>query len=216
MQNKIVQTSFLRDQATNIIRTMILSGEYKHGESLSERKLSIRLGISTTPIKEALRVLQSEGLLVTLPRKGSFVSKNLEGEIIQLTFLRSAVDSVAAYFAAQYATKEQVAQMQGYLDKALNLVKEKGEVPALNTYNDAFHETIREVAGSFMIVNLGANMQNMDKSIRRRINDEDFAGALKRHEEHQGILELIAKGDSIGAEKAMRSHIRQGIRRIVI
>lgn len=216
MKSKIVQMSSLREQATSIIRTMILGGELKSGDKISERQLSVQLGISTTPIKEALRALQSEGLIITMPRKGSFVTKDIQGEIVQLTFLRSAVDSVAAYFAAQFATKEQIARMQAHLDKALPIVKEKGEVPALSKYNDAFHEVVREAAGSFMIVNLGANMQAMDKSIRRRVNDEDFEGVMQRHKEHQKILDLIAAGDAKGAEKMMSKHIRQGIKRIDI
>ena len=214
MTQEIVQISSLRDQAANIIRTMILGGELQSGDKISERHVSSILKISTTPIKEALRVLQSEGLITTVPRKGSFVTKDIKGEIVQLTFLRSAVDGVAAYFAAECATEEQITRMQRYLDEAKVIVREKGETPKLSKVNDAFHEVVREAAGSFLIVNIGANMRAIDNSIRRRVNNQDFAGALRRHKEHQNILDLIAKHKPKEAEEAMLKHIRQGIERI--
>ena len=213
--NSIVQPLSLRDQAAEIIRAKILGGELKSGDRISERNISKMLQISTTPIKEALRVLQSEGLIVTVQRKGSFVVENIGGEIEQLTYLRSAVDGVAAHFAAECATPEQIKRMQNYLDKAQKIVRESGEGPKLSVINANFHEAIRKAAGSFLIINLGANMHTIDNSIRRMVNKQDFEGAEKRHREHQKILDLIAKGDAKNAEAAMIKHIRGGIKRII-
>ena len=72
----IVEAAPIRDQVADILRKRIISGDLANGEKLSERQISAELNISTTPVKEAFRLLQAEGLIYTLPRKGSFVSAN--------------------------------------------------------------------------------------------------------------------------------------------
>lgn len=208
----IVQAASLRDQVTNIIRQMILSGELNSGDKLSERQIGAKLNVSTTPVKEAFRVLQSEGLVITIQRKGTFVVKNLDLTIFQFTYLRSAIDGVAAYFAAKNATKEQIAAMQKYLDQAKKIIEQHGEIEKLSEVNENFHQLIRDTAGFVMVQNLGKNLQIIDSAIRRRVNIQDYKGTLRRQEEHQKILDCIAKGDSEGAEKAIIKNIREGIK----
>lgn len=74
----IVEAAPIRDQVADILRKRIISGDLANGEKLSERQISAELNISTTPVKEAFRLLQAEGLIYTLPRKGSFVSANAQ------------------------------------------------------------------------------------------------------------------------------------------
>lgn len=214
MEKKIVQVSSLRNQAADIIRSRIFKGEMKSGEKLSERHLSVELGISTTPIKEAFRLLQSEGLIVTVPRKGSYVSENVSGGIVQFTFLRSAIEGVAAYFAAKYATKEQIANMQKFLDEANALIKLKDISADITSLNESFHEEIRNSAKNLQIMQLGSNMQVIDELLRKRVNLQDLHGIKIRHKEHQDILNLIKKHNSEDAETLMVKHVRLGISRL--
>ena len=101
---KIVETVSLRDQMTEIIRKMIIRGELAENEPISERKLSLQFGISTTPIKEALRMLQAEGLVYVKPRSGTYVSEVSRDKLIQICYMRASLEGVAAYFAAQSRT----------------------------------------------------------------------------------------------------------------
>ena len=97
----IVEAAPIRDQVADILRKRIISGDLANGEKLSERQISAELNISTTPVKEAFRLLQAEGLIYTLPRKGSFVSANASEHAYQVMLLRSSIDGVAAYLAAK-------------------------------------------------------------------------------------------------------------------
>ena len=208
----IVQAVSLRDQVTNILRQKILSGELGSGDKLSERQISAALQVSTTPVKEAFRVLQSEGLIITIQRKGTFVADNLDLTIVQFTYLRSAIDGIAAYFAAKNATQEQITTMQRYLDQAKKIINQHDEIEKLSEVNEKFHQLIRDAAGFVMVQNLGKNLQIIDSAIRRRVNIQDYKGILRRQEEHQKILDCIVKGDSEGAEQAIRKNIREGIK----
>lgn len=208
----IVQTASLRDQVTDIIRQMILSGELKSGDKISERQISTMLQVSTTPVKEAFRVLQSEGLIITIQRKGTFIAENLDLTAVQFTYLRSAIDGVAAHFAAKNATETQIAAMQKYLDEAQKIIEGHGEIEKLSEVNEKFHQLIRDAAGFVMVQNLGKNMQIIDSAIRRRVNIQDYKGILRRQAEHQEILDCIAKRDPEGAEKAIIKNIREGIK----
>jgi DNA-binding GntR family transcriptional regulator len=104
MEQKIVEAIPIRDQVVEIIREMILNGELKPEQQLSERQLGRELHVSTTPIKEAFRILQSEGLLYSVPRKGSFVSEFSKRNVLQTVYIRGAMEGVAAYFACQNIT----------------------------------------------------------------------------------------------------------------
>ena len=108
MNEKIKINLPLREQVCNIIRGRIYRGELESGTMLSERSVSRELGISTTPIKEAFRVLTAEGLLVTLPRKGAQVT-DVATNLEYVNFIRSALEGVAAYLAARNITPEQEA-----------------------------------------------------------------------------------------------------------
>lgn len=75
MNSRIVEAIPIREQVADIIRKMIVNGELKADQQISEREISQMLMVSTTPVKEAFRVLESEGLLYSIPRKGSYISK---------------------------------------------------------------------------------------------------------------------------------------------
>ena len=148
----IVEAAPIRDQVADILRKRIISGELANGERLSERQISSELNISTTPVKEAFRLLQAEGLIYTLPRRGSFVSANASEHAYQVMLLRSSIDGVAAYLAAKRNNEELFRTMEEPLLKAEELINEGAEdSEMISHYNDAFHLAIREASGNEQI-----------------------------------------------------------------
>ncbi len=212
---EIVTAVPLRDQITNIVRDMIISGKFANEQKISERQISAMLNVSTTPVKEAFRVLQAEGLIYSVPRKGSFVSSYSKENIRQIIYLRSSVDAVAAYFAAVYATKEEIGLMEKALEKSRTLIEACEGQEKISENNSFFHEQVRIAARNNYIVNIGTTVRNIDDSVRRVVNADDFELMMRRQEEHEQILQAIKDGKSERAEQIMRRHIRQSVDSIV-
>lgn len=102
----------LRELVVEKIREGIVSGYFKEGEHLKERDLSSMMGISTTPIKEAFRILENEGMLVTVPRKGTFVSEYASTSIEEILLLRASVESLCARLAALKMSDEELHELE--------------------------------------------------------------------------------------------------------
>ena len=196
----IVEAVPIRDQMADILRKRIISGDLANGERLSERQISAELNISTTPVKEAFRLLQAEGLIYTLPRKGSFVSANASEHAYQVMLLRSSIDGVAAYLAAKRINEELYNAIEDPLMKAEKLInKGADDGEAISQYNDQFHMAIREASGNEQVIAMGNNLSSIDKSLRRLIN-RDSTLMKSRHSEHKQILECIRRGSCEEAE----------------
>ena len=205
----IVEVAPIRDQVADILRKRIISGDLANGEKLSERQISTELNISTTPVKEAFRLLQAEGLIYTLPRKGSFVSANASEHAYQVMLLRSSIDGVAAYLAAKMINEELYNTMGEPLMKSEELInKGADDGEAISYYNELFHIAIREASGNEQIIAMGNNLSSIDKSLRSLVNRDPIA-MKSRHSEHKQILEFIRRGSCEEAELAMVHHIRK-------
>ena len=140
-ENGIVEAAPIRDQIADILRRKIIRGELENDEKLSERRISAELNVSTTPVKEAFRQLQAEGLIYTLPRKGSYVSVNVVEHMYQVILLRSAIEGVAAYMAAKRMNDEIFETIQMPLEKAGELIEHNADdYDKISYYNRQIHE----------------------------------------------------------------------------
>jgi len=215
-EDTIIETAPLREQVADIIRRKIITGELKSNQKISERQIGEMLNVSTTPVKEAFRILQGEGLITSVPRSGSFISANTEEHFLQLILLRSSIDGVAAYLAARSAPEDKLREMEHTLDRAGRLIASgKPAVEALSGCNEAFHRMVRESSGNDQIVRLGATLGEADNSVRRVINMGPQSGIEVRHRQHLAILEAIRQGNSQQAEALMIDHIRSNSLRVV-
>ena len=102
----------LRDVVFNTLREAILRGDLKPGERLMELQLAAKLGVSRTPIREAIRMLEQEGLAVTIPRKGAEVAKMTEKDMEDVLQVREALDELAASVACEQISEEQLAELR--------------------------------------------------------------------------------------------------------
>ncbi|MRM90628.1 GntR family transcriptional regulator [Faecalicatena contorta] len=216
IEKKIEEVALIREQIADIIRGMIIDGQLESDQKISERQISSMLNVSTTPVKEAFRTLQSEGLIYSVPRKGSYVSSNSRNSLLQISYLRSAVEGVAAYFASQSATKDEITRMHELLKKSEKLIDEDMDTLELSSNNDKFHAVLREASHNEFIITIGGNLRSIDNSIRKAINRLDNKGLTVRQKEHEEILEAIMQHDSEQAEKLMVAHVRGGLEKVLI
>lgn len=206
--NLIVEAVPLRDQVVDIVRRMILKGELKSEEQISERQISEMLKISTTPVKEAFRTLHVEGLIYSKPRKGSYISRMAKEHILQIVFMRSALDGVAAYFAAINGTDEHFFIMEQALKQVGDLISSNASHEEISEKNTLFHMTLRKAAGNEYLRNLIMTMRSADITFREmslNISEEPN----RAYKEHVEIFKAVSNRESDEAEKLMIGHIRR-------
>lgn len=210
---KIIETVTIREQITNILRRKIVNGDLKPEQQLSERNISQALQVSTTPVKEAFRTLQTEGLIYTVPRKGSFVSKFSRQNLLQYVFMRGALEGVAAFFACLNAEDEEINLMETALNHSGELIS-KGtlnpeELEDLIRSNNLFHSILRKACKNTYLVGLINNMRSIDQTIRDASLSKTDEEPSRAHQEHLSILEAVKARDAVLAEERMVKHIRR-------
>ena len=206
----IVEPVSIRDQVADIIRRKIIKNEFVGGSKISEREISEMLKISTTPVKEAFRMLESEGILVAVPRKGTFISEFSRENLKSISIIRSSLEGTAAFFTASYATEDEIKIMEDALNDALLCIENDNKEGLLKN-NNTFHITIRTAARNNYLLNLLIKLKSIDESVRIVSLENSKNERLEDNNEHFGILEAIKGGQGKKAEELMVQHVRRVI-----
>ncbi|KKB07088.1 GntR family transcriptional regulator [Devosia geojensis] len=197
-------TTTLRDHVHKALRMAIVSGRFPPQSRLNERQLAEDLGVSTTPLKEALRQLESEGLVSTLPRRGVVV---LYGRAWaeEMILARAALESMIAHLAARRIGEADIAQLETTMT-AMADATERADADQLIALNETFHDCIHRASRCEYLSRLIERQQFYDASTRRVIHadPEERAHAL---DEHTRIGRAIIAGDAETAERVMRDHV---------
>lgn len=203
----------LRDIALESLRDAIVSGYFKPGQHLKERELSTALGISTTPIKEALRILDHEGLVETIPRKGTFVSELVNTSIEEMLMLKAYLEGLSASLASIKVTSEDLENIELQINLMEKLTKNK-DLNSLAEENKKFHILIREAAKNPMIYQILSNITTYDDAFRKRALQHNLE-IEEGFNEHKSIFEAIKNRDPETAEKRMKDHIMRTARSVL-
>ena len=173
----------LRDVVYNTLREAILKGELKPGERLMELQLASKLGVSRTPIREAIRMLELEGLAVTIPRKGAEVAKMTVKDMEDVLEVREALDELAAKIACNKITEEQLQTLSKVKD-AFEESTKTTDIKQIAMYDEKFHDVIYESTGNVRLVNLLNNLR--EQIYRYRVeylkNVEVYPRLIEEHE----------------------------------
>ena len=141
----------LRDVVFHTLREAILKGSLKPGERLMELQLAAKLGVSRTPIREAIRMLEQEGLAITIPRKGAEVAKMTEKDMEDVLQIRKALDELAVKAACDKMTGKQIADLTQSVKKFEESIHE-GDLDKIIEYDVAFHDIIYEATDNPKLV----------------------------------------------------------------
>ncbi len=194
----------LRDHTHEMVREAIISGRLKSGEKLNERRLAAELGISTTPLKEALRQLETEGLVRTEPRRGSYVTFNAR-QAEEMTLARAALESMMARQAARHVTQEHLLLLHRTLDQ-MHAALGTADLDRLIDLNELFHNGIHDASGCTYLRRL-QNGQSMYNHATRLIVLAEESERERAFVEHKAILEAIEQRDQDLADRLMREHV---------
>jgi DNA-binding GntR family transcriptional regulator len=199
-------TSF-RNQAYAALKEAITNADiYAHPTEirLDERELSHALGVSRTPIREAMTLLEQEGFIRTLPRRGIFIVRKTRREIVEMIEVWAALESLAARLAAARATRADIAGLHRIMDEF------ETEKPAdhLSEYSDAniaFHQAIIRMSGNQLIADTTENLFIHVRAIRRMtIGDSDRAE--RSIADHMRIIEALERRDGEAAARLELKH----------
>ena len=197
----------LRDVVFHTLRRGIMQGDLKPGERLMEIKLANRLGVSRTPIREAIRMLELEGLVVMIPRKGAQVAEITEKDLKDVLEVRMGLEELAVKFACQRITEEQLDNLYHASRKFEEAVKRE-DLTELAQADVDFHDLIYKATGNERLVQLLNNIREQMYRYRvEYLKDEEIRGSLVQ--EHDTLLEKLSQRDLEGAKQVTQSHIER-------
>ena len=200
-------TLSLRDQAYAMLRQAIADADiYQSREEirLDERVLSETLGVSRTPVREAMTLLEQEGFLRMVPRRGIYIVRKSKREIVEMIQMWAALESMAARLATIHATDEEIARLRHMFDDFRDSTPAE-HIAEYSDANIAFHQAIVELSHSQIILDTIKNIFVHVRAIRRMtISQSDRAS--RSIVDHLRIIEALEKRDTELAEKLVRQH----------
>lgn len=210
MQQVNTEYRTVTDMACDRLRVAIVEGMFEPGQQLKERELSKMIGVSTTPIKAALQRLALEGLVTSVPLRGSYVAESLSSTLSEVRLLRAAVEGTAAFLAALKVTDEDIARLGAQVDVMRSRTRDRDMQGTIKA-NSIFHDIIVEIGRNPMLGQMSGMMRHYaDVSRPKVLASEDQM--VQGFEEHRAVHEAIANRDPRGAERAMRNHVLKGSR----
>ncbi|WP_029353345.1 GntR family transcriptional regulator [Bosea sp. 117] len=172
---------------------------------LDERDISERLGASRTPVREAVAMLEQEGLLRAVPRRGILVVRRTKAEIIEMIEAWAALESMAARIATRRASDEAIAELRAYF-KEFDLSRiERDRCDEYSSANIAFHQALIRLSGSSMLASMTENLFLHVRAIRHRTIFE-MDRAQRSAADHREIIMALEARDADRAERLVRDH----------
>lgn len=208
MNTKLINRPLYEDVAERL-RAQIFSHELAPGSWLDEQSLAAAFGISRTPMREAIKVLASEGLVISKMNKGSYVTEVDRRDLEQIFTVLSLLEGQAAKETAIKATEAELTQLDD-LHHRLEKAAADRDIEQFFEFNVKFHELIQEIAGNKWMNGVIDDLRKVLK-LQRRDSLSRGDRLLSSLLEHREILKAILKRDPIAAEMAMRNHLARGL-----
>ena len=199
-----IRTKSLRAHVHDMLHQAIVSGKLPAGQRLNERALAAELQVSTSPLKEALRQLENEGLVRTEPRRGTYVTFTPR-QAEEMSLARAALESIITQQAAKHGTEAHFAALRAAIEK-MRTAAMSADGDELIALNEQFHEAIHEASGCHYLRQLQRSQQMYDHATRVTVLT-DAAVRRKSFAEHEAIMQAVVARDADRAGQLMRDHI---------
>jgi DNA-binding GntR family transcriptional regulator len=193
------------DRAVNQLRDRILGGEYVPGERLAEVELAEKLGVSRTPVREALRRLAAEGLVDITANKGARVVEYPRTDLERIFEIRSRVEGLSARIAAETATESDIDRLE-HIATVLRDHSEAGRLEEVYRLNAEYHATLNGLAGS-TVVTATVNQLIHSSVLVRTLHAFDDAARRRSVAHHLEIVAALRARDGDWAEAVMHAHL---------
>lgn len=195
----------LGSRVFHTIRENILAGKYAPNEELKEKTIGEELGVSRTPVREALRQLELEGLVSIIPNKGAYVVGLTQKDMQDIYEIRCRLEGLCARWAAKNITKEQLDELEEIVFRAEFHAK-KGNAEQLVELDNKFHETLYAAAGSKELQRVLSDFHHYLQRVRK-VTLTDEKRASDSNQEHMMIVEALKEHNEDKAEVLATQHI---------
>ena len=203
----------LRGRVFHKIREDILSGKYKDNEELKEVAIGEELGVSRTPVREAFRQLELEGLIHIIPNKGAYVTGITVKDVKDIYMMRSLLEGLCARWATEYITTEQLEEMEENVYLA-EFHASKGHKQQITELDNRFHEIMYEACNSKMLEKQLRDFHDYVLRVRKKTLSENKR-STESNKEHKLILEAIKSGDPERAQEVANKHVMSAYENMV-
>lgn len=204
----------LREVVCETLREAIRTGVLKPGERLMEIQLADELGVSRTPVREAIRKLELEGYVIMMPRRGTYVANLSIRDVNEVFEIRTSLDSLASGLAAERITDEELERLERLLVSIGDGI-EKNNMDQIVEADTQFHDLLYQASRNARLVGIIYNLR--EQLTRFRTTSMAYPGRLKETlEEHSRIVEAIAQGNVELAQKAAEDHMEKSEHTLLI
>ena len=205
VKQEVTDKYSLRGRVFHKLREDILNGVYEEHEELREMTISEEMGVSRTPVREALRQLELEGLVQIIPNKGAYVIGITPKDVMDIYMIRSLLEGLCAKWACEHITKEQMEEMEEnvYLAK---FHAQKGHLEQLAELDNRFHDIMYEACNSKMLEHMLKDYHQYVLRVRKKTLNDVNRGAAS-NEEHEQIMEAIREKNGEKAEMLANRHM---------
>jgi DNA-binding GntR family transcriptional regulator len=205
---RVARHGSLRSEVYRRLRDDILQGRYKRGTALTEAQITLSLGVSRTPVREAIGQLELDGLVRTTPNKSIVVQGFDLNDIMDLYEVRRNMETLAAARAAEQMSEDQRQAFQAAFDREVRDTEQNDSIEDLQNLDNVFHEHIFQGSGSKILRNILSPINTYTR-YARSVSLASPGRSLKVLEEHARILAAIINRDPQAASQSMRDHIDQ-------
>ena len=212
MATKEYSNSFsLTEEIADVIRERILKGEYDIGEKIKENQIATELRVSRTPIREAFKLLENEGLIDYVPNRGCFAKGFTKQDVEDIYEVREALEVLAVSWAVDRITEKEITQLEEQCE-LMEFYTKKSDTKKVLELNTDFHDIIYKSTGSrFLAQVLRSYKEYLDKTRKSVYYNQDFLDSIQS--EHRMILEAITNRNRDLAVKAISKHLDESRKR---
>lgn len=205
VKQEVTDKYSLRGRVFNKIREDILSGKYKEHEELKEVAIGEELGVSRTPVREAFRQLELEGLIQIVPNKGAYVTGITAKDVQDIYMIRSLLEGLCARWATDHITQEQLEELEENIYLA-DFHAEKGHMDQMAELDNRFHHILYAACNSKQLAKLLIDFHEYVLRVRKKTLANGGRGKVS-NEEHRQIMEAIKAKDKDRAEALANEHM---------
>lgn len=210
---KIEGYELLSKKVYRIIKSGIIDGSLKPGTKLLEVKIADKMGISRTPIREALRELAAKGFVKMIPNQGIVVSSDSAEDIREVMQIRGVLEGLAGRLAVAMINKEEISRLENLI-KQMEKFSKKNDPLGFGEVDAEFHNIIVNICRNKRLMQIRKNIT--EQAHRYRIKSLNVPGRLEYStEEHRKIAEALKKKDAKAADKSIQKHIENTLKNIL-
>ncbi|TCL59914.1 GntR family transcriptional regulator [Kineothrix alysoides] len=205
VKQEVTDKYSLRGRVFNKIREDILDGKYRDHEELKEIAIGEELGVSRTPVREAFRQLELEGLIQIVPNKGAYVTGITAKDVQDIYMIRSLLEGLCAKWATENITREQLEEMEENVYLA-DFHASKGHLDQMADLDNRFHHILYEACNSKQLERLLVDFHEYVLRVRKKTLTNGGRGKTS-NDEHRSIMEAIKENDKDKAQELANEHI---------